>query len=144
LERKDQKQKLRQIKIFKFMINASDVLDFNLENNAIFLKPSKESLAMADYRTLKGAIVMVLDQKEFNRILFEAKKYLKEKEDPEDRVFEYEWQDDDPIRSLDKLDRLIEMRKTKVEKHEELKFEIWIKEEQEKLGLEYFGPLRRD
>lgn len=78
----------------------------------------------------------------FNRIKFEYIKFIKTLPKPEDRVADFEYRDENNLPDFDKMDRLIEMRKTRDERAAELKDEIEIKQQCEKFNIEYFGPLR--
>lgn len=78
----------------------------------------------------------------FNRIKFEYIKYIKSLPNPEDRVADFECRDENDLPDFDKMDRLIEKRKTRDEKAKEFNDELEIKRLCEKNNVEYFGPLR--
>lgn len=88
--------------------------------------------------------VTIPDPEIFNRIKFEWIKFIKTKPDPEDRVADYEWRDENNLPDFNKLERLIESRKTVAEKKKEFEEELEIKMACEKYDIEYFGPLRGD
>ena len=89
-----------------------------------------------------GMQITIYNDQIFNRIKFEYVKHIKTLPKPEDRVADFEWRREDGSPDFDKLDRLIEKRKTAAEKEKEFKEELEIKKACEKYGIEYFGPLR--
>lgn len=91
-----------------------------------------------------GIFVTIPDPVTFNRIKFEYIRHIKTLPSPEDRVADYEWRDEQGLPDFEKLDRLIEKRKTAEEKKKELMEEIEIKRACEKYGIEYWGPLREE
>lgn len=91
-----------------------------------------------------GMQVTIYNDQLYNRIKFEYVRYLKTLPDPEDRVADYEWRTEEGLPDFDKLERLIEKRKTAEEKRKELMEELEIKKACERFGIEYFGPLRED
>lgn len=92
----------------------------------------------------KGCLIPVTvdDEKEFNKIKFEYIKHIKKAKNPEDRVADFEYMDTRMIPDFEKMDRLIEKRKTREEKAQELKEEIDIFQLCTKNRIEYFGSLR--
>lgn len=86
--------------------------------------------------------VTVQDESMFNRIKFEFIKFIKTLKNPENRVADWEWRDKDGLPDWDKLERLVEKRKTREEKAKEFNDELQIKKDCERFGVEYFGPLR--
>jgi len=55
----------------------------------------------------------------FSRFKFEAIKWIKKRPRPEDRCWMFEIDDPEPGKSFEKLDQLIESRKTRLEKEKE-------------------------
>lgn len=97
-------------------------------------------LAEKQYGTL---ILLKLDtDKELQDTKFEHVQHIKKNLKPEDRVADHEIRDDEGYLDFEKMDRLIEMRKTSSEKEAERKEEYQLMLEMKKRNIPYYGPLR--
>lgn len=88
-----------------------------------------------------GIFVTITDKQRMSDIEFKFIRMLKNKKDPEDRVADFEWHDENNIPDFDALEKLIKRRKTRDERQKEIQDELEWKELVEKHGLEYIGPL---
>lgn len=77
-----------------------------------------------------------VEDADMTRFKFEHIMHLKKMPNPEDRVADFEWRDDNNLPDFDKLDRLIEKRKTRQERQAEIKEDMYWIEQFEKHGLE--------
>lgn len=89
-----------------------------------------------------GILIEGISDQDFAKIKFEWIKFIKTRPNPDDRVADFEWRDKDGLPDFDKLERLIERRKTREEKQKELLDEMELKKAFDKHGLEYNGPLK--
>lgn len=122
------------------------IKDIDTRRRVILVHPHEHYLNVCDdpnSPVIKyGMQITIPEESMFNRIKFEWIKFIKTRECPDDRVASFEWRDENGVPDFEKLERLIERRKTIEEKRIEIEEELKIKEDCEKFGIEYFGPLR--
>lgn len=106
-------------------IPFESVIDLCINKMSVIYKVGREA----------GSVkIMILSDQAFYKYKFELIKWLKKRPNPEDRVMRFETEGDG-IWSFKKEQRLIEARKTREEKHDELQEKIWFKQELEKRGI---------
>ena len=122
------------------------VLDLIPEKRQMLLRATRRYYEIADDMDdpLSEHVIKVTidNQKLFNRIKFTLIKYLKSLPKPEMRVLDFEFRDSNGLPNFDEFERLVESRKTRLEKESELQEELELKHQFEEAGLEYHGPLR--
>lgn len=79
--------------------------------------------------------------KDLQTAKFEHIQHIKKSARPDDRVAFFEYEHPEGGYDFNKMDKLIEMRKTKAEKQAELDTELELMEKMKKAGIEYNGPL---
>lgn len=147
---RNQQRKVLKINLYKKEVDLyiDMIRDIIPSKRMIILHPHEYYISICDdprSPLIKyGMAVTIPDPEIFNRIKFEWIKFIKTKPDPEDRVADYEWRDENNLPDFNKLERLIESRKTVAEKKKEFEEELEIKMACEKYDIEYFGPLRGD
>jgi hypothetical protein len=140
MQRPPSKIKLGEIEIF-----TDDVIDLIPGQETVLLKARRMYLPLVDKIDNKYVFVAKIYKKiEFNKFKFDYIKEIKTRPDPEDRVADFEWRDANGLPDFDKRDKLVEGRKTRKEKQQELDFEIWYYKEVKKRGWPYYGPLDMD
>ena len=116
------------------------------KDKAIILRPHNYYRSIADNRRdpmSKHLLKVILEsQEQFNRLKFEFIKYIKTLPKPEDRVMDFEYENEKGLPDFDKMRRLIEMRKTREEKSQEMQEELRIKKLCKDLGIKYNGILQ--
>lgn len=119
-----------------------DIIDHK-QSIVTFFHLELNKMADERYRDLErwGLMIPIKDKKEFNMIKFSYISHIKKREDPRDRVAHYECLDSNLITDFNKLEKLIETRKTREEKNRELKEEIELKKVFDKKRIKYYGPL---
>jgi len=126
----------------------SSILDLNIQEQRIIVEASDHYRPIIEdpHHVLNKHVmkIHVADKMKFNKIKFSYIKYIKGRPNPDDRVADFEFRDKRGLPDFDKLERLIEMRKTREEKQTELDDEINIKNLCEKHNVKYHGPLGRD
>lgn len=80
--------------------------------------------------------VTVPDPDIFNKIKFEWIKWIKTDPNPDNRVADWEWRTERGLPDFDKLDKLVESRKTRAEKQKEIDDELELIKECERLGVD--------
>jgi hypothetical protein len=80
--------------------------------------------------------------KDLQTAKFEHIQHIKKAANPSDRVADFECRDDEGFIDFDKMDRLINQRKTRHEKQQEIDDEIMLMEKMKEHGIEYNGPLK--
>ena len=109
----------------EFDIPFDKVMDLHLEKNGVIYKTGNK----------KNPVDMqIMTPEEFSRFKFELVKWIKKKPEPDDRVMHFETEIDG-LWSYDKEMRLIESRKTRIEKAKELKDKIDFHNECKKAGI---------
>lgn len=79
--------------------------------------------------------VTIKDKKIFNKVKFEWIKHIKTRKNPSDRVADFECEDDDGAFNYDKYDKLVEGRKTRIERQREIDAEISLIKNLESSGI---------
>ena len=126
------------------LIPAVYIYDLIPEKKRVIIRPHLDLLPHVDDPDRKHLQTITVNEREFESFKFGFLRYLKTMKKPEDRVADFEYRKADGLPDFDKLDRLIERRKTRAERDQEFQDELWIKNECEKYDIEYLGPLRRD
>jgi hypothetical protein len=112
---------------------------------AIVIHPHESYLPLADdpkdSANKFGIFCSISSDQVLKDIKFKYINYIKTLPNPEDRVAAFEYKRDDGSPDFEKMDRLIERRKTRKEKQIELNEEIETKKLCEKHRIKYYGPL---
>ena len=110
------------------------------ERQVILLKPHSyyESIRDKDSDQWKEFFfpVTIKDSKAFEKIKFEYIRWIKTAPDPQDRVADFEYQTPGELPDFDRLDKLIESRKTRQEKQKEIDEDIELIKECEKRRID--------
>lgn len=129
-----------------FEIYIEDIEGMVPRKNMILVKksPYYDEIIESEHQIKfsKISAIVINKTRTYDRVKFEYIKHIKKSDNPDDRVADFEVEDEFGFPDFDRLDRLIEKRKTKEERESELSDELYIKNECEKHGLEYYGRLR--
>lgn len=128
-------------------INPRDIINVYPANKSVVLRnPVKYSrLAINQLHVNKHSVLVIVpDKKASQAIKFQFLNYLSKLPNPEDRVADFEFQDESGIPDWERFEKLVERKKTRPERQKELNDEIHLMEQFKKHRLEYLGPLRRE
>ena len=123
-------------------IRAQDIVSLNPKRLSVLVR-SRRMLhqEIAYFRVGDLIAVECKDDVEFNEIKFEFIVHIKKRPNPDDRVASFEYEGEDGIPDLKKMERLIEMRKSRAEKQKEYDDELELMQLFKKHKMPYFGPL---
>lgn len=109
-------------------------------NSRLLLRPIKKYAPIAsnlkDTSIRFFVVVDDIDEESIRRLKFEHIKYIKTLPDPADRVADYEIRDADGLPDFDREAKLIESRKTRKEKEDELNEDMQLIKDCERLNLD--------
>lgn len=123
-------------------IRAEDIVSLCPKRLSVLIRSKKMiHQEVAHFRMKDVIAVKCKDELEFNEIKFEFVAHIKKRPRPEDRVASFEYENEDGTPDLEKMERLIEMRKTRPEKQKEFDDEMELMQLFKKHKMPYYGPL---
>lgn len=94
-------------------------------------------------KQIGSLILLKLDSdKELQDAKFEHVQHIKKSANPSERVADFEYRDNEGFIDFEKMERLINQRKTRQEKQKEINDELSIMKKMEERGIEYNGPIK--